>query len=218
MTQYIPYTYLIGWSIHNKWYYGSETSSGRKIANPKNLWTIYFTSSKHVKKFRETYGEPDIIQIRKIFKDRKTTLLWEENVLRKMNVVQQDIWLNKCDMSAPYPPKLNALLASKKAIEKIKGKTYEEIYGIEKAKKLKLIRKDQMENMWKDDNIRKKLKTSSRPSEKYSLMMKKRWGSIEGRKSMIKLPVTCPHCGTTGKGSNMTRYHFMNCKKYIMIP
>ena len=24
---------------------------------------------------------------------------------------------------------------------------------------------------------------------------------------------TCPHCGTTGKGANMTRYHFDNCKK-----
>lgn len=24
----------------------------------------------------------------------------------------------------------------------------------------------------------------------------------------------CPHCGTEGKGGNMTRYHFNNCKKY----
>jgi hypothetical protein len=23
---------------------------------------------------------------------------------------------------------------------------------------------------------------------------------------------TCPHCGITGKGANMTRYHFDNCK------
>lgn len=24
---------------------------------------------------------------------------------------------------------------------------------------------------------------------------------------------TCPHCGLVGKGANMTRYHFDNCKK-----
>ena len=24
---------------------------------------------------------------------------------------------------------------------------------------------------------------------------------------------TCPHCGLTGKGANMTRYHFDNCKR-----
>ena len=24
---------------------------------------------------------------------------------------------------------------------------------------------------------------------------------------------TCPHCGVTGKGANMTRYHFDKCKK-----
>lgn len=26
---------------------------------------------------------------------------------------------------------------------------------------------------------------------------------------------TCPHCGITGKGANMTRYHFDKCKKVI---
>lgn len=25
--------------------------------------------------------------------------------------------------------------------------------------------------------------------------------------------VTCPHCGLSGKGPNMTRYHFSNCKE-----
>ena len=30
-----------------------------------------------------------------------------------------------------------------------------------------------------------------------------------------KLTLTCPHCGKEGK-ANMTRYHFENCKKYIL--
>lgn len=92
MSIYQPYTYLIGWSHHNIWYYGVQH---RKNANPDNLWKTYFTSSKHVKKFRQEYGEPDIVQIRKTFTSKKDALLWEETVLRRMNVVSNDKWLNR---------------------------------------------------------------------------------------------------------------------------
>jgi nucleoside diphosphate kinase len=34
------------------------------------------------------------------------------------------------------------------------------------------------------------------------------------RDAQARQPVrTCPHCGLTGKGANMTRYHFDKCKK-----
>lgn len=30
----------------------------------------------------------------------------------------------------------------------------------------------------------------------------------------LRMPIrTCPHCSLTGRGPNMTRYHFNNCKK-----
>ena len=98
MSIYQPYTYLIGWSNHNKWYYGVRYA---KNCNPQDLWNTYFTSSKHVKKFREECGEPDIIQIRKIFVTKDSAILWEEKVLQKMNVRNNDKWLNKNDCSAP---------------------------------------------------------------------------------------------------------------------
>jgi hypothetical protein len=41
-----PYTYLIGWSHLNKWYYGRRTAKG---CHPSELWVKYFTSSKSVK-------------------------------------------------------------------------------------------------------------------------------------------------------------------------
>lgn len=53
------YTYLIGWSLMGIYYYGAQY---RNMANPKDLWVKYFTSSKTVKIFRSIYGEPDIIQ------------------------------------------------------------------------------------------------------------------------------------------------------------
>lgn len=62
----IPYTYLIGWSNQNKWYYGVRTA---KNCHPGDLWTTYFTSSKYVKQFITQYGEPDIIlNKKKLFK------------------------------------------------------------------------------------------------------------------------------------------------------
>ena len=77
MTTYIPFTYLIGWSKHNIWYYGVRVKPG---TTPADLWTTYFTSSKLVKQIRKDVGEPDVIQVRKTFKTKTGALLWEHNV------------------------------------------------------------------------------------------------------------------------------------------
>lgn len=92
---HVPYTYLIGWSKLDKWYYGVRYSNcGKNIANPKELWRIYFTSSKVVKSYRKKYGEPDIIQIRKTFIDKDSAIKWESIVLRRLNAANSEKWLN----------------------------------------------------------------------------------------------------------------------------
>lgn len=87
------YTYLIGWSKHNVWYYGRRTAIK---CDPTDLWVKYFTSSKHVSKFRIEHGEPDVVQIRKVFGDNfhKCTL-WETRVLTSLNAAKSEKWLNK---------------------------------------------------------------------------------------------------------------------------
>lgn len=50
----IPYTYLIGWTEHNIWYYGVRYAIG---CNPKELFLSYFTSSEYVKDFIELNGQ-----------------------------------------------------------------------------------------------------------------------------------------------------------------
>ena len=92
MSIYQPYTYLIGWTHHNKWYYGVRYA---RNCNPQDLWKTYFTSSNYVKKFREEYGEPDVIQIRKIFDNKHRAFLWEQKVLRRLNVPFNIKMLNK---------------------------------------------------------------------------------------------------------------------------
>jgi hypothetical protein len=89
-----PYTYLIGWSRLNIWYYGVRYARNCK---PDDLWTKYFTSSKYVLEHRELYGEPDIIEVRKTFKTAKEAQLWEAKVLRRIQVLTSDKWLNKND-------------------------------------------------------------------------------------------------------------------------
>lgn len=87
----VPYTYLIGWTEHKTYYYGVQYS---KTAHPDNLWVKYFTSSKLVKSFRETYGEPDIIEIRHTFKTKEEALAWEFKVIFRMLMVKDTKWLN----------------------------------------------------------------------------------------------------------------------------
>lgn len=87
----VPYTYLIGWSKLNIWYYGSRYGKGCK---PADLWVKYFTSSNTVKKFRREYGEPDIIQVRKQFSTIEHCRLFEARVLRWFQVPQNPMWLN----------------------------------------------------------------------------------------------------------------------------
>jgi hypothetical protein len=88
----MAYTYLIGWSEHNKWYYGVRYA---KKSNPTDLWKKYFTSSKYVKDFRAEFGEPEVIQVRKKFSSDESALMWEYKVLRRINAVKSNMWLNR---------------------------------------------------------------------------------------------------------------------------
>jgi hypothetical protein len=91
MSTYIPYTYLIGWSILDRWYYGVRYA---KNCHPQEFWKNYYTSSLVVDEFRDRHGEPDIVEIRKTFTNAKDAISWEYNVLKKMNIVNNDRWLN----------------------------------------------------------------------------------------------------------------------------
>lgn len=91
MSIYRPYVYLIGWSKLNVWYYGARYA---KNANPDDLWVTYFTSSRKVKDFRKLHGEPDITEVRRTFSTAESTRLWEFNVIRRMNCVKDQRFLN----------------------------------------------------------------------------------------------------------------------------
>ena len=95
----IPYTYLIGWSKLNIWYYGARY---KKDCSPEDLWKTYFTSSKYVKRFRKENGDPDVIEVRKIFQTAEQTRLWEHKVLIRLDAPKKEKWLNESYSNAKF--------------------------------------------------------------------------------------------------------------------
>lgn len=95
-----PYTYLIGWKEQQKFYYGVRYA---KDCDPSEFLITYFTSSVEVEKMISEYGLPNIVQIRKTFKDVDKARLWEHKVLRRMKVVNSDEWLNQTDNKSIAP-------------------------------------------------------------------------------------------------------------------
>jgi hypothetical protein len=91
MNIYSLYTYHIAWTSLDKHYYGVRYA---KNCNPVDLWSSYFTSSKLVKQYREQYGEPDIVEVRKTFECPHKAKLWERKVLQRLNVLHNDKWIN----------------------------------------------------------------------------------------------------------------------------
>ena len=123
------YTYLLKWSSTGVWYYGVRYAKG---CDPKDLWTTYFTSSRHVKDYVAENGPPDVIEIRKTFDDVSKARRWESRALSRSKGPISDDCLNRTDniSISPYDCSKNT-----------KGKTYEQIHGVEKAAVLRLKRR-----------------------------------------------------------------------------
>jgi len=96
--KHTPYTYFIGWTHLNLFYYGSRYAKG---CDPSDFWEKYFTSSKRVAAIRGQHGEPDIIQIRQVFEDVQSAMLWEKAVLRRMKVKGRKDFLNETMANMP---------------------------------------------------------------------------------------------------------------------
>lgn len=210
----IYYTYLIGWSKLNRWYYGVRYAKG---ANPNELWKRYFTSSRAVEHFAKINGDPDVIEIRKTFDSPVKARLWESKVLTRMKVSSDNRFLNITANAAPISPS-------------------------ELPKEVEDIRRSKISSSHKAGNRRYKSQKDSYPDSAKSIISQKakdRWSKVyktilsekmklgwkhmsqeseEARKESWKKAydskplLVCPHCGKTGKNrSAMSRWHFTNC-------
>ena len=178
------YTYLIGWSKHNKYYYGVRYAKG---CTPNELWVTYFTSSKYVKAFEKEYGKPDVIEIRKTFTDKRKAMLWEHKVLKRINATFSDKWLNKTDNIAIdyYSMSHNTVPATMAAREKTKGKTYEEIFNdVSKIADKKKNSSEVSRKNWSDPELRQRMIKKPEDTSRYKEAALKRWANKETREKL----------------------------------
>jgi len=185
----MAYTYLIGWSKHNKFYYGARWS---KNCVPTDLWITYFTSSEHVKAFRKKHGDPDIIQVRKLFDNANACKLYERKILEKLNVLHTDKWLNKNinGIFLPTGPQskdhISKRVASFKRTMNGKG-TFSGKQHSNNAKE-----KNRQAMIGKPKSADHIANMRNRPQDTVIL--------------------TCQYCCKSGDYKNMLRWHMDNCK------
>ena len=113
--KYTPYCYVIGWSELDTWYCGCEYAQKRKTAHPDNLWTTYFTSSKHVQEYRDKYGEPDVIKVHRTFFFADETRKYESEYLVSIDAASNTHWLNESNGSKDFSETKKRLYAEKVA-------------------------------------------------------------------------------------------------------
>lgn len=111
----IPYTYLLKHVPTNTFYYGVKYANK---CHPNDLWTKYFTSSKHIHELINIYGKDSFIyEIRKTFDDKQKARNWEHKVLKRINAVIRNDFLNKTDNISICPNAAKSMLGKKESEE-----------------------------------------------------------------------------------------------------
>lgn len=108
----------------------------------------YPTSSNYVKKFRKEHGEPDVIEVRRTFTDKKRATDWESKVIRRIGMVKSDLWLNKKDPKGEfYNNGIVSFETKKKTGETMKTmrKDFPELWGNQKKTLI---------DLWQDDEYK----------------------------------------------------------------
>jgi hypothetical protein len=179
----MPYTYLLGWSIQGKYYYGVRYSKGCDITEIGNT---YFSSSKYVKQFIAENGLPNIVEVRKVFNTKESAILWEHKVLRRLKVIKDTKWINRTDNKAINGDAAAYSKASKKKwddtayAKKVSSGVKNKWLDKEWADKRNRTAKETWALKRKNDAMPKIVRTEEQ-KERYRAAALRRWESKEKR-------------------------------------
>jgi len=182
-----PYTYLIGWSKLNLWYYGRRTAKG---CNPTDFFVSYFTSSSKVSDIRIKYGNPDVIKIHKTFSDIKSCCLYEEKFLTRVNAAKSEVWLNQTN--GKKHSEETKLKMSKVAIG------HKRCLGKKHSEETKLKMSKASEGNKSRTNLPHTAETKLKMSET----------------AKNKPKIICQYCSKSIDPGNYGKYHGSKCKNY----
>jgi len=210
MTIYQPYTYLIGWTKQDKWYYGVRYAN--RVSPEFDLWKEYFTSSNYVTEFRKMHGEPDVVTIDKIFDDVDSAVAYETQYLVENEVLGNTKWLNKNAAGAVFIDDEVRTKMKQSALRRVNEGTHHYL-GSENNKKR--VANGTHNFLGKGEEQR------SRQLERVKNGTHHLLGGELIRKSVLdgthnsQRQYACPHCNKEGKGNGMLKWHFDNCRNKV---
>lgn len=178
-------------------YYGVRYAAG---CSPDELWITYFTSSKRVKELIERDGiNAFMYEVRKIFKDVNGARLWECKVLKRMNVVHNDKFLNQTD-NISISPLFNKSMLGKFGPEHNRFGKKNKFLSDYNKQNPKCGELNGMHG--RTGNLHPAYGKRGKDSPVYGK-----------ERADLKRIVSCPHCTKQGAVLTMNRWHFNNCKQ-----
>lgn len=231
----VPFAYTITQTSTGIRYYGIKFAQG---CQPSDLGTIYFSSSKLVKKLIKEEGKENFIfEIRKIFKSKEQAVKWETKLLKRINAAKSPMWFNKHNGDLRYYRQIGYKCSDAAKKNMSKPKT------LEHRKKLKEnLDKNRIIPIWTEErkvNHSVKMSGENNPNygnsnhpgaNKFRQLAKIRKGKTREeyygkevadkmkiqcrRPAAIKIP--CTYCMKYIKGpSYMKKWHGDNCRLNI---
>lgn len=217
----MPYTYFLRNVVTGEKYYGVRYANG---CDPAELWVTYFSSSKLVAQRIQEHGQSSFeFEVRKVFSTAKQARSWEERVLRRLNVIHREDWLNqnicgKFLKEGPHSQKHRERLAEAMRQSWSRGDFAEVVYRHTEEKRRAISRRlkgvpkttEHIAHMKCHENNRRIVKCPH-CSKRGQYVNMKRWHFENCGKRAEQL--SCPHCEHRGAPPNVLRYHFDNCTK-----
>lgn len=204
----IIYLYVKQHSITGLKYFGkTERSNPFKYPGSGSYW------KRHIKKHGKEYVKT--IELWS-FDDQDLCTEFALKFSEENDIVESDVWANLryedgLNGGARNLSTVSRLKISEENTGRFKGKTYEEIYGIDKAKELRKSRGESNTKTKKGIAMSAEQKQKRRhPYGKRSDEFKNKCREVA--KNRPKPLGKCNHCGKEGVLRALKRWHFGNCK------
>lgn len=214
----VPFTYSIKHMPTGVNYYGVRYAKG---CTPRDLGTTYFSSCKEILQLLKKDGVASFsFKVRRVFKTKEEAVYWESRFLTRVNAAQSKHWFNKHNGDGNLFNTGGYKLTDRTKLKMSKEKSVE--HTMKLANHLSMVRtvpvwtddrKAAQSLKMKNNKIAKghsRVVSKSEKEHKRQLMIGNTLGKNKPRAHVVRV---CPYCLFEGKGGNMTRYHFDNCKQ-----